>query len=89
LLRVPANTLKVDRSFIAAMSKGERNLQIVSTIVALGNGLGMDVVAEGVETAEQRDQLVSFGCRLAQGYFFSRPIDAERMTELLSRQATI
>jgi predicted signal transduction protein with EAL and GGDEF domain len=84
LLRFPADSLKVDRSFVTAIGKGGRNAQLVSSIVSLGQGLGMDVVAEGVETQAQREQLVSLGCRLGQGYLFSRPVDAQRARALLA-----
>jgi diguanylate cyclase (GGDEF)-like protein/PAS domain S-box-containing protein len=83
LLRFPADTLKIDRSFVAAIGKGGRNAQIVGSIVSLGHGLGMDVVAEGVETEAQREQLIALGCRHAQGYLFSRPVDRERAAQLI------
>jgi diguanylate cyclase (GGDEF)-like protein len=86
LLRFPADTLKIDRSFIAAMTKGERNVQIVGSIVALGHGLGMEVVAEGVESPAQRELLLELGCRYAQGYLFSRPLDHERTRALLAER---
>jgi EAL domain-containing protein (putative c-di-GMP-specific phosphodiesterase class I) len=84
LLRLPADTLKLDRSFVVAMGKADRNAKIVAGILELARGLGMDVVAEGVETEAQREQLSAMGCRFAQGYFFSRPIDGERMGQLLA-----
>jgi diguanylate cyclase (GGDEF)-like protein/PAS domain S-box-containing protein len=84
LLRFPADTLKIDRSFVTAMAKGGRNAQIVGSIVSLGAGLDMDVVAEGVETQIQREQLATLGCRLAQGFLFSRPVDRERIGALLA-----
>jgi diguanylate cyclase (GGDEF)-like protein/PAS domain S-box-containing protein len=87
LLRFPANTLKVDRSFIAMVGKGGRSERIVGSIVALGRGLEMEVVAEGVETAEQRDALVSLGCGLGQGFLFCRPVDGARIGQLLAGQA--
>ena len=76
LLRFPADTLKVDRSFVNALGKGGRNEDIVGAIVSLAKSLDMDVVAEGVETVEQRDILRALGCRYGQGYLFSRPLDA-------------
>ena len=78
LLRFPADTLKIDRSFVNALGKGGRNEDIVGAIVSLAKSLDMDVVAEGVETVEQRDILRALGCRYGQGYLFSRPLDAER-----------
>ena len=78
LLRFPADTLKIDRSFVNALGKGGRNEDIVGAIVSLAKSLDMDVVAEGVETTEQRDILRALGCRYGQGYLFARPLDSER-----------
>jgi diguanylate cyclase (GGDEF)-like protein len=84
LHRFPVNTLKIDRSFIGRMTKGDENAEIVRTICTLANNLGMEVVAEGVETPEQLELLRSLKCEYGQGYLFSRPVDAEKATELLS-----
>ena len=73
LHELPIDSLKIDRSFIGAMVGDERKIKIVQTILMLGKGLGIEVVAEGVETAEQADVLRRLGCERAQGYFFSRP----------------
>ncbi len=78
LHRFPVDLLKIDRSFISRMdtsgpSKIE-NSEIVLTIIQLAHNLGMGVMAEGVETVEQSDQLRAFGCDYAQGYFYSRPL---------------
>jgi diguanylate cyclase (GGDEF)-like protein/PAS domain S-box-containing protein len=77
LLRFPADTLKIDRSFVNALGKGGRERDIVGAIVSLGKSLDMDVVAEGVETEEQREILRNLGCGYGQGYLFSRPLDEE------------
>jgi EAL domain-containing protein (putative c-di-GMP-specific phosphodiesterase class I) len=58
----------------------------VAAILSLSRGLGMDVVAEGVETEEQRAQLQALGCRYGQGFLFSRPLDRERATALLAAE---
>jgi diguanylate cyclase (GGDEF)-like protein/PAS domain S-box-containing protein len=87
LLRFPADTLKIDRSFMWAMGDGGRHAQIVRTIVVLAHSLQMAVVAEGVETEEQRRQLVALECRYGQGYLFSRPVDGERARALLADEA--
>ncbi len=79
----PFDVLKIDRSFVSRMTDGDQALQIVKTIVELARALGMDVVAEGVETREQRNLLRDLGCRYGQGFLFSRPIGAEAITELL------
>ncbi|HEY6360956.1 MAG TPA: EAL domain-containing protein [Vicinamibacterales bacterium] len=75
LQHLPIDTLKIDRSFIANMSAD--NSEIVRAIVALAHHLRLDVVAEGIETAEQRAQLIEFGCTHGQGYLFSKPVDSE------------
>jgi diguanylate cyclase (GGDEF)-like protein/PAS domain S-box-containing protein len=76
LLRLPADVLKIDRSFVSALGRDERNDKILAAIVSLGGSLGLAVVAEGVETEEQRSRLEALGCPYAQGYLFSRPVDA-------------
>jgi len=79
----PIDVLKIDRSFVGRMAEGEQPLQIVRTIIELARVLGMDVVAEGIETREQYLLLRELGCRLGQGYYFARPMSAEALTELL------
>jgi diguanylate cyclase (GGDEF)-like protein/PAS domain S-box-containing protein len=84
LHQFPFDTLKIDRSFIARMGGGE-NLEIVRTIVSLANGLGLDVVAEGVETLSQLTLLRELGCQFGQGYLLSRPLSGDAARELLSQ----
>jgi EAL domain-containing protein (putative c-di-GMP-specific phosphodiesterase class I) len=82
LHRFPIDTLKIDRSFVTRMTENSENAEIVRTIVVLAQNLGMDVVAEGVETKEQLGLLRKLGCEHGQGYYFSRPsseADAERI----------
>ena len=74
---LPIDSLKIDRSFIQAMSEDQRKIKIVQSILLLGKGLGIEVVAEGVETAQQAEQLRRMGCERAQGYFFARPAAIE------------
>jgi diguanylate cyclase (GGDEF)-like protein len=88
LHRFPVNTLKIDRSFIGRMAKGDENSEIVRTICTLANNLGMEVVAEGVETREQLELLRSLKCEYGQGYLFSRPVDAEKATALVLEDAS-
>lgn len=76
LHRFPIDTLKIDRSFVTQMTVNNENAEIVRTIVMLAQNLGMDVVAEGVETLEQCQQLNALRCENAQGYLFSRPVSA-------------
>jgi EAL domain-containing protein (putative c-di-GMP-specific phosphodiesterase class I) len=85
LHRFPFDALKIDRSFVHRMGFGEQALQIVRTILELARALGMDVVAEGVETEEQLRMLREMGCRYGQGYLFAPPVPATDVTALLSR----
>ncbi len=81
---LPFDVLKIDRSFVSRMTgASEQPLQIVRTIVELARVLGMDVVAEGIETPEQYRLLREAGCRCGQGFLFSRPVTAEAMSQLL------
>jgi EAL domain-containing protein (putative c-di-GMP-specific phosphodiesterase class I) len=79
----PFDVLKIDRSFVARISDGDQALQIVRTIVELARVLGMDVVAEGIETREQYRLLRQMGCRYGQGYLFSKPVPAEEIGKML------
>jgi EAL domain-containing protein (putative c-di-GMP-specific phosphodiesterase class I) len=79
----PFDVLKIDRSFVGRMTEGDQPMQIVRTIIELARVLGMDVVAEGIETCEQYLLLRQLGCRFGQGYLFSRPLSTEAISELL------
>ena len=87
LHKLPIDTLKIDRSFVGMMSGEDENAEIVRTIITLGKSLGMQVVAEGVETAEQRALLKVLGCDAGQGYLFSKPLDAKAAERLLPEEA--
>ncbi len=83
LHRLPIDTLKVDRSFIQRIDSDGEQLAIVRTIIMLAWNLGMEVVAEGAETAKQVAQLKALRCEYAQGYFFSRPLDTRAVEQYL------
>ena len=83
LHRFPIDTLKIDRSFVSRINL-PKNVEIVKTILTLARNLGMDVVAEGVETREQVLQLTGLNCEYVQGYLLSKPIDGRAMRELIS-----
>ncbi len=85
LNRLPVDTLKVDRSFVGHMCDRRENLEIVRTIVALAHNLSMEVVAEGVETAEQLAELRAMGCDYGQGYLFSRAVEARDARTVMER----
>jgi diguanylate cyclase (GGDEF)-like protein len=89
LRRLPVDELKIDRSFVLGMTTTSQDLVLVRTAIDLGHNLGLTVVAEGVEGADHVDALRALGCDIAQGYHYARPMDAERMTELLTRVGTI
>ena len=86
LRRFPIDTLKIDRSFVHDIPRDADDSAIVAAIIALAKSLKLEIVAEGVERAAQRDLLRGLGCRIMQGYFFSRPLSAEDMTKLLHEQ---
>jgi EAL domain-containing protein (putative c-di-GMP-specific phosphodiesterase class I) len=80
---LPFDVLKIDRSFVSRMTEGDQPLQIVRTIVELARVMGMDVVAEGIETEEQYFLLRQLGCRYGQGFLFSRPVPAKQVSAML------
>lgn len=84
LHRYPFDTLKVDRAFITRLGPDGANGAIVHAILALGRSFDLEVIAEGIETAEQYAQLRSGGCGYGQGYFFSEPLDASAAEALLT-----
>ena len=84
LHRLPIDTLKIDRSFISWMGARDEDSEIVRTIVELAHNLHMEVVAEGVETEEQVSHLKALQCEYGQGYYFSRPLDAESAGGLIT-----
>lgn len=84
LKRLPVAELKIDRSFIIDLGESAKSDSIVKAVISLAHGLGMIVVAEGVETAVQRSLLRDFGCDQFQGYLFSRPRPAAEIAELLA-----
>ena len=89
LSRFPVDTLKIDQSFVSQLGTGGAADLIVRAVLGLGEGLGVNVIAEGVETGEQLAQLCSFGCPEGQGYLLSRPIEAAAVTRLLHRKPDI
>ncbi|WP_350333969.1 bifunctional diguanylate cyclase/phosphodiesterase [Coralliovum pocilloporae] len=84
LKHFPIDTIKIDRSFTRDINTEENSLAIISAIVAMGRSLGLNVLAEGVETEAQLKTLHSTGCDECQGYYFSRPMAEEEFTALLN-----
>lgn len=86
LNRFTLDTLKIDRSFVSQMNGDSESLEIVRTIIALAHTLNLEVIAEGVETAEQAAQLEKLGCRFAQGYLFAPPLPPSSAKLMLVKQ---
>jgi diguanylate cyclase (GGDEF)-like protein/PAS domain S-box-containing protein len=84
LHRFPMQILKIDRSFVSGMNDNNKNAEIVHTIITLARNLGMDVVAEGVETAEHLAALRALQCQYGQGYLFAKPLDVPAATAILT-----
>jgi len=83
LKNFPIDVLKIDQSFVKDMLTDESDTAIITAIITLGKTLGMELIAEGVETQQQVDYLLSKGCHLVQGYFYSRPTHFEQFCDLL------
>jgi len=83
LQTLPINRIKIDRSFIRVITEADGRNSIVAAIIAMANGLGMSVIAEGVESGAQRDYLAGFGCVELQGFLFSRPVPSQTAHQLL------
>ncbi len=89
LHRFPLNILKIDRSFVSTLEAHDSRMAVVSTIVTLGHELGIEVIAEGMETAHQIQCLKSLGCHYGQGYYFSPPVDSNTLTTFLTSSNAI
>lgn len=83
LHEMPFRTLKIDRSFVQSINSRPDGIKLVNSILMLARSLGLNAVAEGLETADDVLQLASMGCEFAQGYFFSPPLEAVRMQALI------
>ena len=83
LCRLPCDSLKIDRSFVASMCDDENSLQVIRAILSLAQSLGKTVVAEGIDSTRHVAQLRDLGCEFGQGFFFSRPIPPEDVVSLL------
>jgi diguanylate cyclase (GGDEF)-like protein len=86
LHRFPVNTLKIDRSFVGRIGEAAENIEIVRTVISLAENMGMEVVAEGIETMSQLTQLRKLKCQYGQGYLFSRPVDADSVSTWISNK---
>jgi diguanylate cyclase (GGDEF)-like protein/PAS domain S-box-containing protein len=86
LKRLPVDEIKIDRSFVMNMDEDEDDATIVRSTIDLGRNLGLEVVAEGVESGPIWDRLTALGCTVAQGYYLSRPLPADELTPWLERR---
>ena len=80
----PLPALKIDRSLLRGMGARRTDLEVVRTIIALAGNLGLDVIAEGVETQAQLERLKHLGCKFAQGFYFARPLGLHELPEFLA-----
>jgi diguanylate cyclase (GGDEF)-like protein len=87
LQRFPVDALKIDRSFVSGIGQDSNDTALVAAIISMANSLRLKVLAEGVETNEQRCFLQSHGCPSGQGFYYSAPVSAEEFTEMLMRQS--
>ena len=87
LKSLPLDTIKIDRSFVAGLAGDDANLPIVQAVIGLAHGLGIDVTAEGIETADQLGWLRDLVCDRGQGYYYARPLPADELVELLKPDA--
>jgi EAL domain-containing protein (putative c-di-GMP-specific phosphodiesterase class I) len=83
LKKLPINKLKIDKSFVQDIPGDEEDVAIIRTIIALANNMALSLIAEGVETEEQKEFLVSSGCDVIQGYYYHRPMPADELEKLL------
>ncbi|HCE07430.1 MAG TPA: hypothetical protein DEQ40_02290, partial [Oxalobacteraceae bacterium] len=83
LRKFKVDFLKIDQSFVQDMTTNSDSRIVAETIIVMAHKLGLKVIAEGVETAEQRDWLTTAGCDYAQGYFFSQPLSSQDFETLL------
>jgi EAL domain-containing protein (putative c-di-GMP-specific phosphodiesterase class I) len=84
LKRFPVSYLKIDQSFVRNIGTKSADAMIIQTIIGMANNLGIEVIAEGVETHAQRDFLWGAGCMLYQGYLFGKPVPVAEFTALLT-----
>ena len=81
----PLDVLKIDQSFVRDMISDSQSLDIVTAIIDLANSLSLQIVAEGIETSQQRDKLQSLGCAIGQGYLLGKPMPFLEMMDVLTQ----
>jgi EAL domain-containing protein (putative c-di-GMP-specific phosphodiesterase class I) len=88
LQQFPVDIVKIDRAFVAAASDSERSAALLHALVELGNALGLETVAEGIETVDQLTRLRREGCHAGQGFYFSRPLEVADAQVFLTANAS-
>jgi EAL domain-containing protein (putative c-di-GMP-specific phosphodiesterase class I) len=86
LERFPVDILKIAKPFVDGLGTEGQESALVQAVIGLGNALGLETVAEGIERPEQRDRLLDLKCEQGQGYFFGRPLEDSLVTSLLERE---
>ena len=87
LQKLPVSTLKIDRTFVEAMSTSKNDQMLVKSVINLARDLNLTIIAEGIETNDQLDYLNGYGCRIGQGFYFAKPQNATDMSEILKECA--
>jgi EAL domain-containing protein (putative c-di-GMP-specific phosphodiesterase class I) len=88
LNKIPADLLKIDKSFIDRINASESSRQYVAAMISMGHIMGLDVISEGVEEEEQVEALRSIGCDLIQGFYWGRPLPPEDAEKLVREETT-
>ncbi len=89
LREYPFDVLKIDRSFINEMTSGYKSKALIDAVISMSHALKLKVVAEGIETEKQLEQLTNLNCDYGQGYLFSKPLNVKDMTKLLSDNSNV
>ena len=89
LSQLPFDVLKIDKSFIDLATSEKANSKLINAIISMGKSLGLEVLAEGVETSAQQKHLIANSCDTVQGYLFSKPLPAKDIDAMLSARSTI
>ena len=87
LRKLPIDELKIDKSFVDEICVDETSAKMVQNIIAIGKNFGMHILAEGVETHEQKEALIAFGCDRFQGYYFAKPLHKEELETFIQEKS--
>jgi EAL domain-containing protein (putative c-di-GMP-specific phosphodiesterase class I) len=90
LRKIPLSGIKIDKSFIDDIDeKNEDSINLIASIISISHSLGLQVVAEGVESKHQAEHLASLGCELLQGYYFSRPVSSVKAADIIKEKVMV